>query len=83
MLGLVDRSDENVIGTTESLVKARTVHRLLAGQRGDAANAKVCWCSDGCSREQIGSSSHGAEGLQSPSVLHPARSEAREVRILR
>ena len=37
MLGLVDRSDEVVIGTTERVVKARTVHRLSAGQRGDAA----------------------------------------------
>ena len=35
MLGLVDRSDEVVIGTTERVVKVRTVHR-----RGDAAYAK-------------------------------------------
>ena len=40
MLGLVDRSDEVVIGTTERVVNARTVHRMLAGQRGDAACAK-------------------------------------------
>ena len=40
MLGLVDRSDEVVIGTTERAVKARTVHRMPAGQRGDAAYAK-------------------------------------------
>ena len=39
MLGLVDRS-EVVIGTTERVVKARTVHRMLVGQRGDAAYAK-------------------------------------------
>ena len=108
MLGLVDRSDEVVIGTIERVVKARTVHRMPVGQRGDAAYAKsirgvpwqsdpaeaaegeplgmaqarICECSDGCSREQTGRSSHGAEGLQSPSVLHPARSGAREVRIL-
>ena len=31
MLGLVDRSDEVVIGTTERVVKARTVHRVPAG----------------------------------------------------
>ena len=98
MWGLVDRSDEVVIGTTERVVKARTVDRMPAGQRGDAANAKsirgVPWqpnsaevaegeplgvaqtrtvCSDGCSREQTGSSSHGADGLQSPSVLHLVR----------
>ena len=36
MLGLVDRSDEVVIGTTERVVKARTAHR----QRGDAAYEK-------------------------------------------
>ena len=40
MLGLVDRSDEVVIGTTEQVVKARTVHRMPVGQRGDAAYAK-------------------------------------------
>ena len=40
MLGLVDRSDEVVIGTTERLVKARTVHRMSVGQQGDAAYAK-------------------------------------------
>ena len=40
MLGLVDRSDEDVIGTTERVVKARTFHRMPAGQRGDAAYAK-------------------------------------------
>ena len=35
MLGLVDRSDEVVIGTTERVVKARTVHRMPVGQRGE------------------------------------------------
>ena len=40
MLGLVDRSDEVVIGATERVVKARTFHRMLALQRGDAAYAK-------------------------------------------
>ena len=40
MLGLVDRSDEVVIGTTGRVVKARSVHRMLVGQRGDAAYAK-------------------------------------------
>ena len=40
MLGLVDRSDEVVIGTTERMVKARIVHRMLVEQRGDAAYAK-------------------------------------------
>ena len=40
MLGLVDRSDEVVIGTTERVVKARTVHRMPVRQRGDAAYAK-------------------------------------------
>ena len=39
ILGLVDRSDEVVIGTTERVVKARIVHRMLVGQRGDAACA--------------------------------------------
>ena len=32
MVGLVDRSDEVAIGTTERVVKARIVHRMLAGQ---------------------------------------------------
>ena len=40
MLGLVDKSDEVVVGTTERVVKARTVHRMLEEQRGDAAYAK-------------------------------------------
>ena len=40
MLGLVDLSDEVVIGTTERVVKVRAVHRMLAGQRGDAACSK-------------------------------------------
>ena len=40
MLGLVVRSDEVVIGTTERVVEARTVHRMPEGQRGDAAYAK-------------------------------------------
>ena len=40
MLGLVDRSDEVVIGTIERVVKTRTVHRMLVVQRGDAAYAK-------------------------------------------
>ena len=37
MLGLEDRSDEVVVGTIERVVKARTVHRMPAGQRSDAA----------------------------------------------
>ena len=32
MLGLVDRSDELVTGTTERVVKARTVHHILGVQ---------------------------------------------------
>ena len=40
MLGLVDRSDEVVFGTPERVVKARTVYRMPAGQRGDARYAK-------------------------------------------
>ena len=40
MLGLVDRSDEVVIGTTERVVTVRKVHRMPVGQRGDAAYAK-------------------------------------------
>ena len=40
MLGLVHRSNESVAGTTERAVKARTVHRLPAGQQGDARHAK-------------------------------------------
>ena len=36
----MDRFDEVVIGTTQRVVKARTVHRMLAGQRGDARYAK-------------------------------------------
>ena len=40
MLGLVDRSDEVIIGTIERVVKARTVHRMPVGQRGDAPHAK-------------------------------------------
>ena len=40
MLGLVDRSDEVVIGTTERVVKARTAHRMPVKKRGDAAYAK-------------------------------------------
>ena len=38
--GFVDRSDEIVIGTTERVVEARTVHRMPAGQQGDARCAK-------------------------------------------
>ena len=37
MFGLEDRSEEVVVGTIERVVKARTVHRMPAGQRGDAA----------------------------------------------
>ena len=40
MLDLEDRSDEVVIGTTEQVVKARTVHLKIAGQRGGVAYAK-------------------------------------------
>ena len=36
MLSLVDRADEVVIGTTARVVKARTVHRMPAGHRGEA-----------------------------------------------
>ena len=39
-LGLVDRSDEVVIGTTERVVKGGTVRRMPAGQRGDAVYVK-------------------------------------------
>ena len=35
MLGLVDKSDEVVIGTTEREAKVRTARRMLVGQRGD------------------------------------------------
>ena len=37
---MLGRSDEVVIGTAERVVKARIVHRMPAGQRGDAAYAK-------------------------------------------
>ena len=40
MLGLVDRSDEIIVGTKERTVKARTVHRMPSGQRGDAQFVK-------------------------------------------
>ena len=40
MLGLVDRSDEVVIGTPVRQLKARTVHRMPAGQRSDDRYAK-------------------------------------------
>ena len=40
MLGLVDKSDEVVIGTPERVVKARTVFRMPAAQRGDARYAQ-------------------------------------------
>ena len=40
MLVLVDRFDEVVVGTTERVVKARTVHHKVAGQRGDARYAR-------------------------------------------
>ena len=40
MLGLVDRSDEVVIGTPVRQLKARTLHRMPAGQRCDARYAK-------------------------------------------
>ena len=40
MLGLVDKSDEVVTGTSERVVNARTVYRMLAGQRGDATYGK-------------------------------------------
>ena len=106
MVGLVDRSDEVVIGTTERVVKGGTVRRMPAGQRGDAVYVKsirgVPWqpnpaeVAEGeplgvaqtrivrvplaAGRAQTGSSSHGAEGLQSPSVLYPTRCGAREAR---
>ena len=109
MLGLVDRSDDVVIGTTERVVKARTVHCMPVGQRGDAACSKsirgMPWQpnpAEAAEGEPLGmamarivsvpmvpiehrtdSFSHGAEGVQSQSVPHPARSGAREVRILR
>ena len=44
MLGLVGRSDEVVIGTTERVVKARIVPRMPVGQRGDAVYAKSIRC---------------------------------------
>ena len=53
------------------------------GELMGMAMARIVSVPIGCSREQTGSSSHGAEGLLGPSVLHPARSGAREVRILR
>ena len=37
MLGLEDRTEEVVVGTSERVVNVRTVHRRPAGQRGDAA----------------------------------------------
>ena len=40
MLCLVDRSDEVAVGTAERMVKARTVHRMPARQRGGAKYAK-------------------------------------------
>ena len=40
LLGLVNRSDEVVVGTTKRVVQARCVHRMPAGQRGDARYAK-------------------------------------------
>ena len=39
-LGLVDRSDKVLVGTTEGVVKVRVVNRMPAGQGGDAACAK-------------------------------------------
>ena len=39
MLGLADRSDEVVIGTTGTVLKARTEHRMPVGQRDDATYA--------------------------------------------
>ena len=41
MLGLMDSSDEVVIGTPERAVEARTVHRMPAEQPGDARYAKI------------------------------------------
>ena len=40
MLGVVDRSDEVVTGTPKRVFKARAVHRMPAGQQGDARHAK-------------------------------------------
>ena len=40
MLGLVVRSDEVVVGTTERVVKVHIVHRMPVGKRGDAMYAK-------------------------------------------
>ena len=44
MMGFVDISNGFVIGAAERVVKARTVHRVPAGQRGDAAYAKSIRC---------------------------------------
>ena len=44
LMGFVERSDGFVIGAAERAVKARTFHRMLAGQRGDAAYAKSIRC---------------------------------------
>ena len=40
MLGVVDRSDEVITGTPKRVVKARAVHRMPAGQRGNARCGK-------------------------------------------
>ena len=80
MLGLVDRSDEGVGGTTERVVKARTDARYAKSIRSvpwqpnpaEAAEGEPvglgpnshCQCSDGCSREQTGSAEEQMEEVE-------------------
>ena len=106
MLGLVDRSDKVVACTIERVVTGRIVHRMPAGQRGDAMYAKsirgVPWQPNGAEvaeGEPLGMAHIVSvpivpielrravpvieEGVQSSSVVHQARSGAREVWTIR
>ena len=62
MLGLVDRSDGVVIGTTERVLKARTVHRMPVRRRGDATYAK---CIRGVQRQP-----NPAEAVKESAIGH-------------
>ena len=94
----VDRSDEIVIGTTERVVEARTVHRMPAGQQGDARCAKstsgaMATAAEAAEGEPLGmamarmqcsdGSDPGSSSRRAEGLQSLRRSGAREVRALK
>ena len=79
-----DRASPIMVGTLFAPFTG-TQHRWIVGKLVNDVRwawPKLALCSDGCSREQTGSSCHEAERLQSPSVPHPTRSGARDRRAI-